>query len=185
MALVLRGFGRVCSHFESPFCIVRFRIRFAAQPHVRTFLRQLRFLRLFLPDDLHRGDLLHRKLGAQSGDLRFQHRALAFQFELPALHFLLAQRLHGFLLRLLHQPRRAGQHAARTDVHIPQFHAVIGQQELADLVRVRHAARFQDVHAAIALAADFDVVQQQPGVDQGRNVKLALLERRCRQGSNW
>ena len=52
-----------------------------------------------------------------------------------------------------------------------------GQQELADLVRVRHAARLEDVEPAVALAAELDVAQQQPGVDQRGDADLGLLQR--------
>ena len=40
---------------------------------------------------------------------------------------------------------------------------------------MRHATRLQDVHAAITLAAELDIAQQQPGIDERRNARLALF----------
>ena len=75
-----------------------------------------------------------------------------------ALHLLLP--CHGLAAVVggLGQPGRAGQHAAGSEVDVEQLDAVIGEEELADLVGVRHAARLEDVEAAVALAAQLEVL---------------------------
>src|SRR3954454_17234678 len=75
----------------------------------------------------------------------------------------------GPLTGLLGQTHRAGEDALRADVDVPQLDAAIGQQEFADLVGVRHAAGLQDVHPAVALAPQFDIPQQDPGVHDRRD----------------
>ena len=90
---------------------------------------------------------LHAAAGVSGGPvvgMRFQRQVCAFEFDLPALNFLLLQHLHGLILRLLRQSRRSSKHPTRPEVHVAQFHAVIGQKKLPDLVRMGHAARFQD-----------------------------------------
>jgi hypothetical protein len=56
-------------------------------------------------------------------------------------------------------PVAPGQHAAGADVSVHEIHAPVRNQELADLVRVRHAARFEHVEHAIAFAVAFEVLQ--------------------------
>ena len=85
----------------------------------------------------------------------------------------------GPLAGLLGQAHRTGEDALRADVDVPQLDPAVGEQELADLVGVRHAARLQDVQAAVALAAQLDVAQQQPGVDERGDADVGLLQARA------
>src|SRR5215813_2837709 len=81
----------------------------------------------------------------------------------------------GFFLGLLRAARCAGKHALRTDVNIEQLDAVVGEDELANLVRMRHATGLEHPDTAIALAITFEAAQQKPCVHQGRDANLALL----------
>src|SRR5438132_564451 len=92
------------------------------------------------------------------------------------LRLLKALRHFGLLFRLLHRARRARQHSGSAEVDIRQLHAMVRQLELADLVRVRHAARLQDVNPAIALTAALDALEQKPGVHERRDAHLGLLD---------
>ncbi len=101
-------------------------------------------------------------VGAKGADLLFNRRAFAFQFALTPGGVLLAGLRLGFFAGGLRRAGRAGQHAAGTDVSIHKVNAAVRNQELADLVRVRHAARFEHVEHAIAFAVALEVLQQQP-----------------------
>ena len=83
---------------------------------------------------------------------------------LAAGRLLLAGQRLGFFTRGLRHTRRAGQDATGTDVSVHQVNAPVRNQELADLIRVRHAARLQHIEHAVALAVALEVLQQNPGV---------------------
>ena len=53
---------------------------------------------------------------------------------------------------------------------------MVGQAKLPDLVGMLHAARLEDVQAAVALAAPLKYLQQEPGVHQRRNAQLGMLQ---------
>src|SRR3954471_15362174 len=93
--------------------------------------------------------LFHLELGAERRDARLQRLAFEVQLAPPALDLLLPQQVVAAFARLLVPPGRAGEHPFRTEIDVDQLDAVIGEQELADLVRVAHAARIQDVSATV------------------------------------
>jgi hypothetical protein len=83
----------------------------------------------------------------------------------------------GLLAGGLRHPGRAGQDAAGTDVGVHEVNAPVGNQELADLVRVRHAARLDHVEHAVAFAVAFEILQQQPRVHERGHGDFTLLQR--------
>ena len=52
------------------------------------------------------------------------------------------------------------------DVHVGELDAPVGEQELPDLVGVRHPAGLQDRQHAVVLAVALERADEQPGVDQ-------------------
>src|SRR5579864_8884695 len=93
---------------------------------------------------------------AQLGDLPFRDLALARDL-LPSMADLLEPPLRlGFVALLLRDARRSRKDARRAEIGVDQFQSVIRQLILADLVRVAHAAGFQDIESAIALAIGLD-----------------------------
>jgi hypothetical protein len=83
--------------------------------------------------------------------------ALAFAFASSRLHFMVSREIGGSFACLLGLPCRSRKHAFRTQVCVDELEAAVSQEKLADLVGVSHAARFQDKHCAIALAAELDI----------------------------
>ena len=61
---------------------------------------------------------------------------------------------------------RAGEDVLGSDVDVGELDATRRDQEFADLIGVRHAARFEDVERPVALAVAFDGLDEQPGVDE-------------------
>ena len=80
----------------------------------------------------------------------------------------------GALLGLLGLAGRAGEHALRPDVDVGQLDALVGEQELADLVGVGHAAGLEDVEDPVVLAVALHGLDQEPGVDQRRDLLVGL-----------
>src|SRR5215207_7045860 len=85
------------------------------------------------------------QLQAQALDVGFERPLLALQLAPAALELLAAGQGRFAQADLLELAGRAGQHPLRADVHLDQLDAAVGEQELPYLVRVRHAARFEDV----------------------------------------
>ena len=56
------------------------------------------------------------------------------------------------------------------------MNALIGQQEFPNLVAVGHAAGLENVQPPVALAVEFDVAQEQPGVDERGNAQFRLFQ---------
>ena len=77
--------------------------------------------------------------------------------------------------RFLRHSGGTGQHAFRAEIGFGQMDAVIAQLIFPDLLRVAHAARFQQIHNAVALAVGLDVAQRDPGIHQRRHASLALV----------
>src|SRR5580765_4364538 len=67
-------------------------------------------------------------------------------------------------------------------IDIDEFNSIIRDNELANLVRVRHAARFENEQTAISLAAAFEIAQQQPAIHKRRNPYSRLFGRVRRLG---
>ena len=63
------------------------------------------------------------------------------------------------LLGLLAGPGRTGQHALGADVDVDELHALVGDEELADLVAVRHAAALEDVQRPVALTVALALIK--------------------------
>src|SRR5438045_3720671 len=101
------------------------------------------------------------KSAADGGDLCFHCLALLLQLAALALNRLLAALGSGGFAGLLRQPRRAGQDAFGADIHLYEADALWGDEKFADLVGMLHPARFKDVEAAVALAIELDVAQEQ------------------------
>src|SRR5581483_4212501 len=95
--------------------------------------------------------------------------ALALEQRAPARRLAAANDLLLALARLLREARGSGEDAVEADVDVAQHHALVRQRELADLVRVRHAARLQHVEPAVALAVLLEVPEEQPGVHERRD----------------
>ena len=112
----------------------------------------------------------------QSGDLILQRAS--FAFEIVFLSRALLARGHGFvfLQQPLFQARRSGQHSRRAYIDVHQFHAMAGQQELANLIRMRHPSRLHHVHGSIPLTVLLDVTQQKPCVDHRSKVRVLDIE---------
>ena len=86
----------------------------------------------------------------------------------------------GAFLRFQRHARRAGEHAVRAEIHVHEVDALVAHHEFAHLVRVRHAARFQHVDCAVALAVELYIAQQQPRIHERGYAELRILRReRC------
>src|SRR5262249_57887872 len=75
------------------------------------------------------------------------------------------------------QAHRPGKDALRPQIDILEVNALFAEHEFADLVGVGHAPRLEDVDAAVALAAQLNVAQEQPGVDEGGETDIGGLQR--------
>lgn len=67
----------------------------------------------------------------------------------------------------VHLAGRTGQEGAIViEQNIDQPHAIVSQQEFANLVGMRHASCLADIEAARPLAGQFEVAQQEPDIHQ-------------------
>ena len=96
-------------------------------------------------NELLRFLLLARHFHLQGGYLSVQRLPLTLQQELSRLDLLPRRERPRRLLGLLRQPGGAGQHTGFTQVNVAKLYALIGQEEFADLVGVRHSSRLQHV----------------------------------------
>src|SRR5262245_5056974 len=132
----------------------------ATAPHLLAIRPQALRGHLLLIDEPAQLLLLGLELGPLGGNLGFQGLALALQLALAALDLLPAAQGLGLLARLLGQPHRPGEYPLRSDVHVLQLDAVVGQEELTDLVGMGHAARLEDEQAAVALTSQLEVAHE-------------------------
>ena len=109
---------------------------------------------------------LRLRVGLQGGNLRGDGALFARELVQLALVVLLAQFDNGTLPGFLRHACGAGEHPVVAQIDIHQVDASVAQDELAHLVGVGHAARFEHVERAVALAVELDVAQQQPGIHQ-------------------
>src|SRR6185369_7582344 len=87
--------------------------------------------------------LLRLELGPQGRQLCLERGSQPGERPLLAVDLLLLCGLRGSLLGFLGQTRRSGEHAAGTHVDVHQLDTMVGQEKLADLVRVAHPARLE------------------------------------------
>ena len=141
-----------------------------------TALFQFLHIRLLAGDVPFHFFLVGLKLQLENGDLSLQRLLPSCQFS--PLPFDLQTALHRrrLLLRFLGQPCRTRENAFRPQVDLGELNALVGQQEFPDLVAMGHAAGFENVQPPVALAVEFDVAQEQPGVDERGNVQFRLLQ---------
>src|ERR1700730_1516953 len=78
------------------------------------------------------------------------HLLAAAPTTVPAGILLPSCLIHFFAI--VRQPRRTGEHGSRTRVRRKQTNATVGQNKLANLIRVCHAAGFQKIETPVPLA---------------------------------
>src|SRR6185436_17273176 len=120
--------------------------------------------------------LVGRELHAHRIDLRLHRAALALELTLLALRLAEASCLLGALLGLLVHTRRPGEHAAAAEGDRQHVDPARADHELANLVRMSHAARLHQEQPAGALRRDLDVPDLEPRIDERRDADLGLLE---------
>jgi hypothetical protein len=114
--------------------------------------------------------LLGLELRIQGIDLRPDRGAALDHPPLPLLSLVLALARFGLIADHPGLAGRPDQDPVRAEVDVNQLDPLVRQAELADLVRVGHAARFQDVERAVPLAVGLELAHQDPGVDQRGDV---------------
>ena len=114
------------------------------------------------------------ELAPQRGRLRLDRLAPRLEVDPALLEVLQPCRAVGALLRLLGLARGAGEHALRPDVDVGQLDALVGEEELADLVGVRHPAGLEHVQHPVVLAVALHGLDEQPGVDERRDLLVGL-----------
>ena len=124
----------------------------AAACHGCAILRNQFFSRHVLDRQPCRLIFLDLKFFAQGLNPGFQRFAPAYTVALPAFGFLLASQRGGLFTRLLRQSRRPGEHTFRPYIYVQQIDPLRGEQELAQLVGMCHAPRFEHIQGAVALA---------------------------------
>ena len=121
--------------------------------------------------------LCQLKLLTHGFDAGFKGFLPATALPLDALGLLLAVEGSGCLARLLRKAAGSGEYSFGADINIEQIDALSGEQKFAELVGVRHAARFQDVQGAVALGVELDISHEKPGVDDGRDSDFSAFGR--------
>ena len=94
-----------------------------------------------------------------------------------AFKLLLAFQSGSILACLLRQPRRSRENAFGTNVNVQQIDSPLGQFKFAQLIRVGHTTRLENVQGAVPFTAQFDISHKQPRIHDGRNLHVSLLYR--------
>ena len=117
-------------------------------------------------------------LGTQRIDLGIQHLALDVEVTLAPSALELEGTAAGEALRFEAEPGGAGEYARRAHRHRNKLDPLGRDEELANLIRVAHAARLDQREPARPLPGDFDVPHLEPRVDERGDAERYLLDPR-------